>query len=289
MISGAFTPFALFPKQTIGFRSTWMFPFGHFVFAQPPARWLCVALWGSIVTMTRTTEWVTDFIKSWVNSWERAAFKGAKPYCPYWQEMFCRLLPGIGSGCWVGDLLTNEPLQGWSWGRLFQVSSARLFCSTSQFDCCVRTCANEPSQKGNAPLVSEQRLPVDAGVGALLPSHESVTMTLLLLQFKKKKQRYSSFGSCCTAWGCWIWEDNCVHASVHPDDHPEEAAWSCKPDIKSAKCSAVEEPTGGSGANNFAVQKIRVLQKKFYFPFCNYWIAIVCDNKYVLIHFHLFS
>lgn len=68
-----------------------------------------------------------------------------------WSSGACCQAAHIGSGCWVGCLPTNEPLQGRSWDRQLQVSSARPLCSTSQFDYCVHTCANELSQKGNAP------------------------------------------------------------------------------------------------------------------------------------------
>lgn len=147
--------------------------------------------------------------------------------------MFWRLLPG--STYWfrlLGRLPSHKrTIQGWSRDRLFQVSSARLFRSTSQFDYCVHACANQPSQMGNAPLVSEQRLPIDPGVGAPLPSSVSVTMTsslVLLLQILKKTKQKNPSGIPHLAPAVLLeaagFEKIIASTlSVRPDEHPEEA------------------------------------------------------------------
>lgn len=62
---------------------------------------------------------------------ERAALQNHIVHISRWFSGACCQAALIGTGCWVGCLPTNEPLQGWSWDRLSQVSWARLFCSTS--------------------------------------------------------------------------------------------------------------------------------------------------------------
>lgn len=88
---------------------------------------------------------------------------GMRPYCPYWQAIFWRLLPGTYEGFLPpvagrkGVLTANRLLQGsneiepGSPQGEGGLSGSQLLCSALECNSCVHICPNKPSQRRNAP------------------------------------------------------------------------------------------------------------------------------------------